>query len=53
MGFLTTMGSLAGALAEEDFLVGALVAKACGERWGLFCGQKCAAGVMRRNPIGV
>ena len=31
---MTNMGFLAGALAEEDFLVGALVAKACGERGG-------------------
>ena len=34
---MTCMGFLAGALAEEDFLAGAMVAKACGGRWGLFC----------------
>ena len=28
------MGFLAGALAEEDFLAGAMVATACGERGG-------------------
>ena len=33
-GLARSMGFLAGALVEEDFLVGAMVAKACGERGG-------------------